>query len=171
MIDGKCTSAKLVPLVVEPPAVLTGVKNIPIWPKKIIPELSARVHEVSRSARRLPACLAEAFICHDGGNLCREDSQMTFIIGGNRVSSKTVSGRQIGAHNERRRAQPKPQVQRMIDAIPFWPKAIYPGDLARLLGCRINTIDGYLLACQERALIFQDGQLLSRLREDLSNVD
>lgn len=93
------------------------------------------------------------------------------LIGGTRVSSKPFSIGLAGPHDERRRLPLTPQVQSMVDAIPFWPKAIYPGDLAQQLGCRINTIYGYLPTCQERALIFQDGQLLSRLKEDLSNVD
>jgi len=66
------------------------------------------------------------------------------LIGGTRVSSKPFSIGLAGPHDERRRLPLTPQVQRMVDAIPFWPKAIYPGDLAQQLGCRINTIYGYL---------------------------
>jgi hypothetical protein len=83
MIGGRrITSADLVPAVVEPPVVLTGINKaiveaIPYWPRQIsIPELSARVHVEPKSlVRRLPACQAVALICQDGGDLCklRED--------------------------------------------------------------------------------------------------
>ncbi len=92
-------------------------------------------------------------------------------IGGTRVSSKSFSVSSTGPHDTRRRLPLTSQVQQMVDAIPFWPKVICPSELAQKLGCKTNTINGYLLTCQERALIFQDGLLLSRLKEDLSNVD
>jgi len=59
----------------------------------------------------------------------------------------------------------------IAEAVPYWPQKIKAVEIAKHLHLSRGSVMTRLATFQDRFLIFQDGTELSRLKEDLSNID
>lgn len=60
--------------------------------------------------------------------------------------------------------------RQIVEAIPFWPESTTTRRVARIVGSTHKVVLGHLSTIQDRFMIFGEGMVLSRLRDDLSNV-
>ena len=60
--------------------------------------------------------------------------------------------------------------RRIAETIPYWPRRITAGEIARQVGMHPGSVMTRMSTFQDRFLIFQDGFTFSRLRDDLSNI-
>ena len=89
------------------------------------------------------------------------------MIGGSRVSSRVYEP--MKPHVVHARVSDENLM--IAELVPFWPETISTYKIARIMGMTPSKVMCRLSTVQDRYMIFGDGLSVSRLRDDLSNLD